>query len=323
MRVRFAEDVLADPKSWRILDFIVDYFLEQRHVWDIEDPQIIKESPWIQTDLTGRAGQMNLDALQKCYTQAIYSSPQKMHSIAIQVALQSNSSENLTPDEAKRCLAAPAYVIVENVESDGAFLDTIIYAFKRQTLLNAQTEGWWKLESRGGAGEIPKCVEQIRAETIGPLRVLVLCDSDRLYWGHLKREIQAIETYCQENQVPYTILQKREIENYLPVNVLQQRKRQTVYRAFLSLTQEQKDFYDMKLGFKKERDHAIVPKEQQNLFAHVPQRILDDLCGGFGKEIGQFFKTKRQQITEEAIRQTCTSAPKEIDNLLDQIESLL
>lgn len=330
MRVNFAAEVLSDPDSWRILDHLVDYFVEQRHLWDIEDPQAIENSPWIQSDLTGRAGKANLEILQKYYTNTIYPLPTQMHSLRIQVTLTSHSPDKLTPKEAKCCLGAPTYVVVENADSDGAFLEAMIYAWQREDsrrkkLLDAQTDGWWKIESRGGTGEITKCIAQIRAETVGPLRVFVLCDSDRLYPGYLKKAIWTIENYCQHQKVHYAILQKREIENYLPLNLLQQvpRKYKKVYQAFLKLTQEQKDFYDMKFGFKKQGNFTIIPPEQQKLFAKLPPRILADLRGGFGEKIGQYFQTKREHITAAAIKEICASNPQEIDNILDQIESLL
>ena len=72
MRVRFAADVLDDPRSWDILDRIVHHFLDQRHLWDIEDPTLIEESRWIQSDMGGRTGRRNVDALRKCYTYSVY-----------------------------------------------------------------------------------------------------------------------------------------------------------------------------------------------------------------------------------------------------------
>jgi membrane-bound lytic murein transglycosylase len=50
---------------------------------------------------------------------------------------------------------------------------------------------------------------------------------------------------------------------------------------------------------------------------------LADLRGGFGEKIGQYFQTKREHITAAAIKEICASNPQEIDNILDQIESLL
>ena len=73
MKVRFARDVLEDANVWRILDRIVDHFLDQRHLRDIDDPDFLASSRWMHD--AGRAGSSNIEAMQKCYTQAIYDTP--------------------------------------------------------------------------------------------------------------------------------------------------------------------------------------------------------------------------------------------------------
>jgi len=199
------------------------------------------------------------------------------------------------------------------------FLEAMIYAFGRRTLSDAHTEGWWKLLHLGGSGEIKKRIEQIRADTTGPLRVFVMTDSDRCYQEHHTKTIEKVESYCIQNGIPYAVLQKREIENYLPVNVLNHlpRKLKKTYRAFLNLEQKQRDYYDMKNGFKKD-----APEDHEDLFEHIPKRTLDDLWNGFG-EVWQYFKSKRDLITEDAIRLSCPNDPEEIVRILNEIECLL
>jgi len=184
MKVRFGVDVLNNPQAWDSLDQIVDYFITGRHLWDINDVDDIENSDWIQEDIDGRAGKRNLDTLQRCCTDSIYSPESRkhrMHTITLLVTFYGNSNNELMPDEAKRCLSEPAYVAVENQTSDGAFLDAMIHAFGRNQLRDAQTEGWWEYAHLGGFGEIEKRIEHIRAKTMGSLRILVVADSDRRY----------------------------------------------------------------------------------------------------------------------------------------------
>ncbi|MEN8214988.1 MAG: hypothetical protein ABFS56_01130 [Pseudomonadota bacterium] len=327
MKVRFAKDVLDDQNSWRKLDGFVDLFDEGRHFWDVDDIQLIEQSPWIQDNLSHPIGQENLEILQKSYTDGLYpNSENHRHSLSVCVSLQGNAEENnLTPEEAKRCLTTPAYVVVENAESDGAFLQTMMSAFKQQNLLDAHKNFWWRIESRGGATEINKNIQQIQDETIGPLRVFVLVDSDRLSPGYVKPAIQKLEQYCIDKNIPYAVLEKREIENYIPVDLLQGLKnKNTIYRAFLELTQQQRDYYDMKYGFAKDKQNkAIIREEQQALFKHVRQHILDKLCGGFGKNISHLFESKREQFSKDSIQRTCPDNPDELDNIFKQIEALI
>lgn len=249
-----------------------------------------------------------------------------MHSILIIITLNRNSDCELQPDDARRCLDYPACVLVENAESDGAFLMAMIHAFKRRELLNAHTEGWWRVEHLGGRGEVAKRIDQICALAFGLKRLLLLVDSDRLYPDHVTHTIRMVESCCTHRKVPYAILRKREIENYLPVDVLRKvaKRNKRIYQAFLGLNEQQKDHYDMKKGFKAGRKgQAIVREEQKNLFQHVPERILNDLCGGFGDEIWKSFATHRKLITDEAVKITCSAHPSEICGILDSIERLL
>jgi hypothetical protein len=334
MKVRFATDVLNEPNAWNSLDQIVYHFITGRHLWDINDPEEIENSSWIQEDIQGRSGKQNLETLQKCYTNSIYPCESRefsLHTITLIITQQisGESNKTLRPDDAISYLNKPAYVAVENQSSDGAFLDAMIHAFGRSELRDAQTEGWWQYHQMGGFGEIEKQVESIRTQTlVSPLRVFVLVDSDRCYPNHVTDTIKKVKGYCDKvGDVPYAILQKRKIENYLPISALFRqhipKKLKNIYQAFLSLTPEQQAHYEMKKGFKKVNNHAIIPDKQKELFEHVPQRILDNLCGGFGDNAWEYFKSKRDVITEDAIKLTCPNDPNEIVRILDSIERLL
>jgi len=329
MKVRFAIDILQDSNAWDVLDIVVQHFFDRRHVWDIIDPNEIENSPWIQTDSSGRAGRRNLSALKKCYTDSAYPRNIKMHKLTIVITngCSSDSSDfHLNPSDARRCLDGPAWILVENAESDGAFLEAMICAFQRRDLLDAHTEGWFTIRHLGGFGEVEKHINQIKASTSGPLRAFVLVDSDRLHPTHVSSTMQKVQRACTPHNVLHKILNKRKIENYLPVNVIQKvqgRNRETA-KAFLCLSQEQKDFYEMKGGFKKDQNgRVIIPDEQKPLFQHTPKKTLNKLCGGFGPNIWECFKACRTEITQEAVKLCCTGEPEEIERMLDSIETLL
>jgi hypothetical protein len=121
-------------------------------------------------------------------------------------------------------------------------------------------------------------------------------------------------------------LTKREMESYLPVNLLQRvpRQRQHIYRAFLRLNRQQQDYYDMKSGFQQDaQGQPTIPPEQDALYQHVPPSVRRDLCGGFGRNAWQYFTSGRDHLTEDSIRLTCPDDPGEIKRILDTIESLL
>jgi len=325
MRVRFARTLLDDSQAWRELDRIVDSFWQDRHIWVIDDPAEIEESGWIQTD-SGRAGRQNRETLAKFSVLTLYPAlPRRLHSILIVVTAEGTSEYELSPERARRCLEAPAYVLVENATSDGAFLLAMVSVFNRKELRDAFSNGWWRPEHLGGFGEVEKRIDDIRTRAEGPLRVFVLTDSDRLYPGHITNTVQKIEATCAARRVPYAVLRKRRIENYLPQSILHALKgRRRVYRAFAALTEDQRDHYDMKAGFRRSANgQAEIPEEQRELYRYVPRHTLDALCEGFGREVWRQFETDLVKISEGEMRSVCGRDPGEIERILDEIEAIL
>ncbi len=125
-------------------------------------------------------------------------------------------------------------MLVENVTSDGDFINFMIAAFKRAILRDAYTSGWLALAQMGGFGECEKLLVHLRKQSYGPARIFVIVDSDRLFPGHVTRTIEKVVESCQAVGVPFAVLQKRKIENYLPLSILQQIER-VRFRAYLTL----------------------------------------------------------------------------------------
>ena len=338
MKVRFADDVLVEPSAWRTLTRIVDGFVEERHIWDIDDPAAMADSPWLAGDDPYTRG--NLEALKKISTRALYhpapahsdtpNRPQsKAHSLSIVVSQTEQAPPGtLAPGDARDALERPAHVVVENGESDKAFLDAMIRAFDRGELHTALEKGWIEVVSAGGGGEIPKRARDLVAKAgKGPRRILILSDSDRMAPGEKTKEtIKQILACAEEHEVKATILHKREIENYLPVGALQRvRGKREIYKAFQHLTQEQRDHFDMKKGLKNhpETGKAVIPPAQAALFAKVQPRVIKALCGGFGDKVWRYFDKAADVIDAHSMRSTCLSEPDEIENILDDLERLI
>jgi hypothetical protein len=323
MKVRFNSDCLADPAAWDSLDQIVTHFHNDRHIWDIIDPDAVLSSDWVKSDITGRTGRRITEFVQKAVTAAAY--PQgRLHKLTLTITNSPTTADDLSPLEGARCLSMPALVAVENRESDGAFLRAIATAYGRAELLGAMDVGWCDLEQLGGYGEIEKALNYHLPRRPGPCRVFVLADSDRQYPGHRTPTIDKIESACTARGVPFYILEKRKIENYIPLVLLDKLKRRDRFRAFQRLTPEQRDYYEMKGGF---REHpagkAEIPDEQQMLFDKVPAPVLRDLCGGFGKDSWAVFRDDVQSIREGELEAICSRCPGELPRLLDAIERII
>jgi hypothetical protein len=318
VRVRFSPEVVEHPPAWNHLDAVVGHLLDERHEWDIDDPLGLASSGWIASDAGGRAGKRNAEALQKSATAMMWK-PRK-DAITIVIDVHARPGSVVRFDEAERALSRPAYVVIENAESDGAFLNAMMYAFGRKRLLDAHTHGWWEFEHAGGYGEIEKRVRDIQARTVGPLRVLVLADSDVRYPGDRSATIIKIETFCRAESVPFCILRKRKIENYIPLPALKGLHPPSI-GAYSALAPQQRDYFDLKKGFSPHP--SVDPPNVAALYATVPRHVRTALEGGFGKDVWRSFIDNVDAFTAESVRTWCHSEPTEIERLLDSIESLL
>ncbi|WP_437993502.1 hypothetical protein [Sorangium sp. So ce145] len=325
MRVRFSQEVLEreDGATWRALARIVDAFAEGRHVWEIDDPDAIEASRWIAGDAGSREAKRSLEIMRKSYTEALYAPPsRRTHALLIVVGA------DLDPNQARECLEAPAHVIVENRESDGAFLKAMVRAFGRTDLEVAIERGWVDIVHAGGVGELEKRVNERVSAVPGPCRVFVFCDSDRMHPAHNDTEaIKVLAACCAHHGVPGHVLHKRTIESYLPKGSLQHLKRPDVFTAFFgALSDVQRDHYNMKDGFERPKtpggDVAVRP-EHRGLFGGLAQDVLRRLCGGFGSDAWRLFLWTRSEITAASVEERCTTNPGEIPRLLDIIEALV
>jgi hypothetical protein len=322
VRVAIADNVFSASGAFVALDRILDHFLSGRHRWEIDDVDGIQNSPWLAG--SDRVSRRNTEILEKCFVAAATASAGRMHVQALAVDMTIAAPNRLSPEDALAYLSSPAIVVVENAESDGAFLDALIYAYDRVELWHALESRWVELDHAGGFGEIEKRLERYLARTQGPPRVLVLADSDRLYPEHESPTFQKIDEVCTKLNVPHVVLDKRAIENYIPVGALQRHNRRDCYQAFLKLDMAQRAHYSMKKGFSRDDSgRPVIPADQATIFRHTPARVLDDLCGGFGADTWQLFKDARDVITADTLTLTCTSSPLELPTLLDRIEALI
>ncbi|NMO15473.1 hypothetical protein HPC49_10840 [Pyxidicoccus fallax] len=329
MRVEIGLDVLRDKGAWHLLDRLVDCFLEERHAWHFEDEEVLLSSPWLTEEPESRTTHRNVEALQK-YLTAIDREPpsHRRHRLFLVITRDPSVSGGIPPETARYVLEEKAYVIVENSGSDGAFLKAMMRAFGRDELAKALKRQWWEIDHAGGKGEIKRRLIELFQKGIPKDRILVFADSDRMFPGHRSETVELLEEISRDHQVGVIVLHKREIENYLPVSALQAARQKNTYRAFLALSVEQRDHYDMKSGFirDKESERPIIPKEQEALFESLRKRgrhVIEALCGGFGEHAWRLFELKTHLPDENAMRLTCTTNPGEIEAILDRIEGLL
>lgn len=329
MKVRFSAEALNNAGCHHVLDQIISLFFSGRHAWDLSTPEGIAQSEWITSDPQGRAGRRNNEAYQKFTTDTIYQVPgipSLAHRSTINIVIRPTAPDHVVCQDAIRYLTSPAYIVLENAAADGGFIDTLMAKFERRMLSDAQSDGWWTYRHAGGTGEFGKRIDEIRAVTPGPMRVIAIADSDAEFPGHLPRKLSDLQQACADRSVKLLILRKREIENYIPPSLLLKLlngPRRTVAEELARLSPEQRDHYDMKSGFPREPDGSVqVSPSQTALYASLSNPRQQRLAGGFGA-IASFFVERREHFTADLIRINCTDRGKELDDILNEIESLI
>ena len=264
MRVVLYKNVLADKSYESDLDHIVDRIDRGAHEWEVDDPDDIANSAWLQ------GGRSHLRELfDKASTHGIYST---IHKQRVTVTAQPDSHDpwTMTPSVAVHFLDKPLLILLENEFSDAIFLRAVLGVLGLKEFLEYCRDAPNAIvcKGAGGIGEMPKHVinqlQEAQTDAV-PLRVIVLVDSDATIPKEVSNPAQTVQNLCNQHSIPCCVLQKRAIENYMPDALFEQwlsEPDQTNTRprieAFLRLTPGQRDHFPVKKGLPKS------PKNEDN-----------------------------------------------------------
>lgn len=209
-------------------------------------------------------------------------------------------------------LGQPVYITVENIESDKSFIQAVSKAFKGKELC---TEKEVKFLHGGGSttGQV------LLANTIYPVRMICIVDSDRKHPTEVlgdKEKLKDLLSICEDRNLKFLLLEKREIENYLPNEIikiwlLKENREIEKNHPFFEFNNEQKAFFDVKKGLKREDLNVNEIKDLYN------NHIGADLYKGFGRTVWKAFD-------EVQPLQSCFEEnDAELKNMLKTIESLI
>ena len=195
-------------------------------------------------------------------------------------------------------------ILVENRVSDGAFVKRVV-----KELDNSLQQLWnrpgnpVRLDSLGGAGQMPDEVErQTQGKPYRP-RLVAIIDSDRKSPDDTdSAAARALCRKCKTLGVACWVLAKRETENYLPRILLDERQNvgtdhDQLVGAWDRLNDDQKDFFDMKDGLPE------VPCEiEQELFDGLSPIDRSTLSHGFGSDVYMCWTLWKVQAKSELQR---------------------
>lgn len=302
MKISIAADALSDETHWRFLDTIVGKVADGWHVWQIEEPEVIEKSGW----LIGRSWLREF--FQKAALAAAYPSNSGFPQREIKVS-NARKAESLPPQLAAEYVSTPLTVLMENSETDGLFLNTVldVLAPKELNEQRQQAPDSIYYDSRGGCGEIPKRLEFYvnNAQRKGiPPRVIAFTDSDGNIPGELHNNAQLVKEACESAQIPCLVLSKRTIENYIPDEVFDawipnnpSYEKRRIVDAIKQMTPAQRDHYPMKKGFKRSPGKPRIP----TLYTGISDSDLAELDKGLGKDVIKILEEFRGVLTPEAL----------------------
>ena len=286
MRIVIDISAANDPDAHPWLDRILHRIEDGWHVWDLTDSpdaEALAATTWASDP--GRQG----DRLRELVVAATQRSAWTLepHTRRLRVTALPVAPDELAPEQASRLADEPLVILVENRDSDGAFVARIV------TELDKSVHGVWRregapirLDSVGGGGQMPQEVE--RRAHVAPYRprLAAVIDSDRKGPGDSEsRDAGRLRETCDKHGLPCWVLAKREAENYLPRILLGARPNAGAEHArkvdaWERLSDDQKDFFDMKNGL-PEAPTAI----EEDLVADLQAGDRETLDEGFGPNV--------------------------------------
>lgn len=285
--MRIAIDVSAanDAAAHQWLDRLLYRVDDGWHVWDlgnVANPDVLRATTWIRD--RGRQGDWVWDLLVRSIQRGAWA---PAHGRRLYVTARPAAEDELAPEHAFRLADEPLVILVENRQSDGAFVERVVKELDRplRALWGRGGEPI-RFDSVGGVGQMPQeVIARTRGVPYRP-RLVVVADSDLKGPGNTRSpEVRALLRACERRGLSCWVLAKREAENYLPRSLLSERpnvgdEHGRRVEAWDRLSSDQKDFFDMKRGL-PDTPSAI----EQELFDGLSDMDREILAEGFGPNV--------------------------------------
>jgi hypothetical protein len=305
MRVELSPQVLEQPAAFRHLTAIAWLFTDGRHKWVVNDPEPIVRSAWMRAEGEGRRRILIEDARTTRSEQRA-----DLHVLELgQPPCWRDGRWEVPADVAEDVLAQPLSIVVENAKCDGAFLKLVALRAGARRLqrrlgeaacerlrarwTNPLGDGRWFSVRHGAGNNTRQQVElHVEAEPTVARRLFVMVDSDRSGAGApLGGTAGAVQQTCQRLhhvhgpslRLSLRILRKREVENYLPPAVLRATS-QREYERWCQLTDDEKDYGDLKKSFGKDLWKVLTEEHHQG---HFHEQALRERAGEGGRELDE------------------------------------
>lgn len=238
------------------LSKIIDLFLEKKFIWDIDnvdalfinssDEFSIENSVLYKTFLSKFQQDKLLTLKDEIVQLSAYQT--EIHNKYLSKLNIGLNDDEIHPERAYKVLSLESKVIVENGINDWNFIYGIVEKYKNHKerksiykLIKKAIEQYWLIsQNAGGIGMIWKILEDLmnnNYDSIQKYKIMALFDSDRDNFGVLSQEqkllirnlkkndkIDKIEeaSWCENDIIPWHMLYKRSLENYIPLGILEE-----------------------------------------------------------------------------------------------------
>jgi hypothetical protein len=216
------------------------------------------------------------------------------------------NDRRLPPMVALGVVRRPLVLLLENARNDRKFLGVLTRLRRDFDFERLVREGLVDPQTNGGIGENRKWLEEHGHRPELALRYWLMCDSDaRRGWerpmdGSIPKGIgdaEELAECCREHGVRLHILERRAIENYLPLPAIERwsaagSDRAERYRALARLTPEQRHYYNMKRGFAQDVLNHKQAGREGDLYGGLDPQVKQTLDRGIGSDIADLFQEK-------------------------------
>lgn len=230
-------------------------------------------------------------------------------------------------DDLNDVLSCRAVVIIENEHQDLDFILTCMEAVEDGPDLAKYYNKMWQARGAGGCGDIPKLISKCFDEQVRISRILVVNDSDKYHESYATPVTQnKIAVRALEKKSEHVMLKKREIENYIPIFILEKifSPKYPKISYFKSWSREQRDYFDMKKGFHKNCrfDDARYSSIYDGI---LPDHATAFYESGFGDDIAKkaFNEERRKSYTKKTLNLEAPEIYTEFCDIKDKLLSIL
>ena len=286
MRIEIDICVAYDYAAHKWLNRILNKIYDGWHIWDTtshSDPCAFEATTWICS--RGTKNDWVHELLIASIQRGAWGFG--LHNRRMRVTTCPSEEYELKPEDAARFAEERLCILVENEFSDGAFVERIVDELDKPLSRYWQQPGNpVRIYGLGGSGQMPQAVLcRVQGKLFRP-RLVAIIDSDRKApCAQESKKAQELRETCEEHDVPCWVLAKREAENYIPLILLtawkpNDLKHARMVDAWDKLSDDQKNFFDMKKGLPKR-----LSDTDKALFQGVSEADIKVLIDGFGTDV--------------------------------------